>query len=101
MIVNMATKTYDMSENQYKIFLNVAKKCLESGIYAIENEDKGIAIMLNKKAKSKEDLEEQMEEYERNGFKVYYNWIWFIFKKHRICFWGWCENIGEEKWMMK
>ncbi len=71
MRVQMANKIYEMTANQYKGFLKVAKDCMPVGIYAVEKD--GIAIMMNEKPKDREDLRKQLEDLKKKGFRVYWN----------------------------
>ncbi len=62
---------YEMDKKQFRSVLDIAKKSVKMGIYAVEKD--GIAEMKNEKFESKEDLKKSVAEYEKNGFKVYHN----------------------------
>lgn len=62
---------YEMSRKQFDGVLNVAKKAVKRGIYAVEND--GIVQMKKETYTNKAELEKAVAEYEENGFKVYYN----------------------------
>lgn len=60
-----------MTAQQLNRVLKVASKQVPFGIYAVK---KGrICELHNDKFDSKEDLFENVEKYEKKGFKVYYN----------------------------
>lgn len=71
MKVILKDSVYEMNRKQFRGVLNIAKKSVKTGIYAVEKD--GIAEMKNEPFDSKEDLEKSIAEYEKNGFKVYYN----------------------------
>ena len=71
MRVQMGNKIYEMNSKRYKGFLEAVKGCLPVGIYAVEKD--GLAIMMNKKPKDREDLRKQVEDFKKKGFKVYWN----------------------------
>ena len=62
---------YEMSRKQFDGVLNVAKKAVRRGIYAVENG--GMAQMKKETRSNKAELEKAVAEYEEKGFKVYYN----------------------------
>lgn len=70
MIVNMGTKTYEMSSKQAKAILETAKKLADCNIYGIEKGN--IVIMLNEKYENDMSLKKAVGEYEAKGFKVYW-----------------------------
>ena len=70
MIVNMGTKTYEMSSKQAKAILETAKKLADCNIYGIEKGN--IVIMLNEKYEDDMSLKKAVGEYEAKGFKVYW-----------------------------
>jgi ABC-type molybdate transport system substrate-binding protein len=62
---------YEMTEEQAKGNLNVAKKLVPCGIYAVQ---KGDTIELkNQPYVYKQNLRKAVAEYVKRGFKVYYN----------------------------
>ncbi len=71
MRVSIKNNVYGMSRKEYKQFLKIASKAIPCGIYAAEKGS--IAIMLNEKYDSVEDLRKSVSEYKLKGFKVYYN----------------------------
>ncbi len=62
---------YEMNRKQFRGVLDIAKKYVKIGIYAVEKD--GTAEMKNETFDGKEDLKKSVSEYEKNGFKVYYN----------------------------
>ena len=62
---------YEMSRKQFDGVLNVAKKAVRRGLYAVENG--GMAQMQKETYSNKSELEKVVKEYEEKGFKVYYN----------------------------
>ena len=70
MIVNMGTKTYEMSSKQAKAILETAKKLADCNIYGTEKGN--IVIMLNEKYEDDMSLKKAVGEYEAKGFKVYW-----------------------------
>lgn len=62
---------YDMNRKQFDGVLNVAKKAVKHGIYAVEKD--GTAEMKKEMYSNKSELEKVVKEYEAKGFKVYYN----------------------------
>ncbi len=71
MRVILNNSIYEMNRKQFRGVLDIAKKSVKMGIYAVEKD--GIAEMKNEPFDSKEDLNKFVEEYARNGFKVHYN----------------------------
>lgn len=71
MTVNMGNNIYKMNIAQFAILTTTASKYMPFGIYAVKKD--GIAIMLNKKYKSKSELDEDIAKFKDKGFKVYYN----------------------------
>lgn len=70
MIVNMGTKTYEMSSKLAKAILETAKKLADCNIYGIEKGN--IVIMLNEKYEDDMSLKKAVEEYKKKGFKVHW-----------------------------
>lgn len=62
---------YEMNRKQFRAVLEVAKKAVKNGIYAVEKD--GIAEMKKDIFDSKEELIKEVSEYESKGFKVHYN----------------------------
>ena len=62
---------YEMSRKQFDGVLNVAKKAVRRGIYAVEKG--GTAEMKKETYSNREELKKSVAEHEENGFKVYYN----------------------------
>ena len=71
MTVNMGDNVYEMNIAQFAILLSTASKYMPFGIYAVKKD--GVAIMLNKKYKSKNELDKDIAKFRNKGFKVYYN----------------------------
>lgn len=71
MRVILKDSVYEMNRKQFRGVLNIAKKSVKMGIYAVEKD--GIAEMKNETFDGKEDLKKSVAEYAKNGFKVYYN----------------------------
>lgn len=71
MRVILKDSIYEMNRKQFRCVLNIAKKSVKMGIYAVEKD--GIAEMKNEIFESKEDLTKSVAEYEKNGFNVHYN----------------------------
>ncbi len=71
MRIILKDNVYEMNRKQFRGVLDIAKKSVKMGIYAVEKD--GIAEMKNETFDSKEDLEKSVAEYEENGFKAYYN----------------------------
>ena len=70
MIVNMGTKTYEMSRKQAKAILETAKKLSNCNIYGIEKGN--VVIMLNEKYEDDMSLKKAVEDYKKKGFKVHW-----------------------------
>lgn len=62
---------YEMGNKEYMGVIKVASAQIPCGIYAVEKG--GICELRKDKFERKEDLKKTVEEYEDNGFKVYYN----------------------------
>lgn len=62
---------YDMNRKQFDGVLNVAKKAVKHGIYAVEKD--GTAEMKKETYSNREELKKSVAEYAKSGFKVYYN----------------------------
>lgn len=62
---------YDMGSKQFGGVLNVAKKAVKCGIYAVEKG--GMTQMKKETYSNKAELEKAVAEYKEKGFKVYYN----------------------------
>ncbi len=71
MKVILKDSIYEMNRKQFHGVLDIAKKSVKMGIYAVEKD--GIVEMKNEIFDSKEDLKKSIAKYEKNGFKVYYN----------------------------
>lgn len=71
MRVILENSVYEMNRKQFRAVMEVAKKSVKRGIYAIEKD--GLAEMKKDTFDSKEDLRKAVAEYESKGFKVYYN----------------------------
>lgn len=62
---------YGMNDAEYKQFMNVAKKQVSMGIYAVEKY--GVCELKNERYTDIADLKRVVSDYEGCGFKVYYN----------------------------
>ena len=62
---------YKMTNKQEKSVLGIASRMIKKGIYAVEKH--GVCELLKEKYTTDEDLQRAIAEYEKNGFKVYYN----------------------------
>ena len=71
MRVVLKKTVWEMQRTEFNKFLKVAKKHVKTGIYAIEKN--GICEMLNERYDSAEKLLQHVNDYEQQGFKVYYN----------------------------
>lgn len=71
MRVILKDNVYQMNRKQFKEVLDIAKDSVKFGIYAVVKN--GIAEMKNEAFDTKENLKKSVAEYEKNGFKVYYN----------------------------
>lgn len=70
MIVNIGTKTYEMSRKQAKAILGTAKKLANCSIYGIEKGN--VVIMLNEKYEDDMSLKKAVGECKKKGFKVHW-----------------------------
>lgn len=70
MIVNIGTKTYEMSRKQAKAILGTGKKLADCNIYGIEKGN--IVIMLNEKYEDDISLKKAVGKYKAKGFRVYW-----------------------------
>lgn len=70
MIVNMGTKTYEMTHKQAKAILGTAKKIANCNIYVVEKGN--VVIMLNEKYEDDMSLKKAVGQYKKKGFKVYW-----------------------------
>ena len=70
MIVNIGTKTCEMSRKQVKAILGTATKFANCNIYGIEKGN--VVIMLNEKYEDDMSLKKAVEEYKKKGFKVHW-----------------------------
>ena len=71
MKVLLNNSVYEMSRKQFDGVLNVAKKAVRRGIYAVEKD--GMAQMKKETHSNKAEIEKAVAEYEEKGFKVYYS----------------------------
>lgn len=71
MKVILKNSLYEMNRKQFRAVLEVAKKAVKCGIYAIEKD--GLAEMKKETFDSMEDLRKAVADYEKKGFKVHYN----------------------------
>lgn len=71
MKVIMDQKVYEMTKKQIEGVLNVVRKQIPFGIYAVKKDD--TCELKKEKFSDKEKLKLEVAEYTRNGFKVYYN----------------------------
>ena len=62
---------YDMGSKQFGGVLNVAKKAVKCGIYAVEKG--GMTQMKKETYSNKAELEKAVAEYKEKGFNVCYN----------------------------
>jgi hypothetical protein len=69
MKVILKDKIYEMDRKQFCGLLDIAKRSVNMGIYAVQKD--GIAEMKNEKFNNKTDLQKAVAEYVKNGFKVY------------------------------
>lgn len=68
----MDDNVYEVGRALFRNMLKVARKAVKPiGVYCVEKD--GTAVMLNKKAPNKAILNKQIEKYEKEGFKVYFN----------------------------
>lgn len=71
MKVILKDKVYEMSRKQFCGLLDVAKRSMNIGIYAVQKD--GVAEMKNEQYENKADLRKAVAEYSKAGFKVYCN----------------------------
>lgn len=71
MRVIINNSVYGMNDAEYKQFMNVAKKQVSIGIYAVEKD--GVYELKNERYTDIADLKRVVSDYEGCGFKVYYN----------------------------
>lgn len=71
MRVIINNSVYGMNDTEYKQFMNVAKKQVSMGIYAVEKD--GVCELKNERYTDIADLKRVVSDYEGCGFKVYYN----------------------------
>lgn len=71
MKVIINNSVYGMKDAEYKQFMNVAKKQVSMGIYAVEKD--GVCELKNERYTDIADLKRVVSDYAGCGFKVYYN----------------------------
>ena len=71
MRVIIGKSVYDMDAKQLDGVLKIASKQVPFGIYAVKKND--ICELHNDKFDSKEKLMDEVNEYTKNGYIVYYN----------------------------
>lgn len=71
MKVILKDKIYEMNRKQFNGLLDVARKSMKIGIYAVKKD--GIAEMKNETFESKEELKKAVAEYAAKGFKAHCN----------------------------
>lgn len=71
MRVIINNSVYGMNDAEYKQFMNVAKKQVSMGIYAVEKD--GVCGLKNERYADIADLKQVVSDYEGCGSKVYYN----------------------------
>ena len=71
MKVILNDSVYEMNRKQFRAVLDVAKKAVKHGIYAVEKD--GLAEMKKDAFDSEEELKKAIAEYVSKGFKVHYN----------------------------
>ncbi len=62
---------FEIDREQFQSVQDMVKRVVKMGIYAVEKD--GVVEMKNETFDSKEDLKKFVVEYEKAGFKVYYN----------------------------
>lgn len=62
---------FRMRKSEFKKVLQIASKNVPHGIYGILKDDKG--ELKNEPYNSAEELEKAVNEYEKEGFEVFYN----------------------------
>ena len=71
MKVIIGTSIYEMTSKQCDKLLEVAKKQIKFGIYAVKKD--GICELMKDEYTDKKKLLDDVKEYSKNGFKVYCN----------------------------
>lgn len=71
MKVIIGKTVYDLSEKQLEAVLNIAKKQVPVGIYAVRQN--GVIELKNKRYKSGKYMKKAVDKYESKGFIVYCN----------------------------
>lgn len=71
MRVIINNSVYGMEKTEYEQFLNVAKKQVSMGIYAVEKD--GVCELKNERYTDADKLKLAVSDYAGCGFKVYYN----------------------------
>lgn len=71
MKVKIGNKVYQMSRQKFKKMLEIGSEQVPFGIYAVSRGD--YAEMLNIRAHSTTQLKRDKRNFERLGYKVYYN----------------------------
>lgn len=69
MKVILKDKIYEMNRKQFCGLLDIAKRSVNMGIYAVQKD--GVAEMKKETFENKDDLKKAVAEYVKNGFKVY------------------------------
>ena len=62
---------YEMGRKTFRGVLNIAKKSVPHGIYAVSKDD--FCEMKKEVFKSHEEMNKQIVEYQKQGFMVYFN----------------------------
>ena len=62
---------YEMGKKTFKGVLDIAKKSVPFGIYAVQKDD--FCEMKKETFKSAEEMNKQIVQYQKMGFKVYFN----------------------------
>lgn len=83
MRVIINNSVYGMNDAEYEQFMNVAKKQVSMGIYAVEKD--GVYELKNERYTDIADLKRVVSDYEGCGFKVYYNELTKIPKMEKGC----------------
>lgn len=71
MRVIMKDTLFIATKKESKEFINICKRLVSCGIYAVKKDD--LIECKNETYESREELLKAVHEYERLGFKVYYN----------------------------
>lgn len=71
MRVAVNNNIYDMNKKHLNGILNIAKKKIPFGIYAIQKDD--YCELRKDKFDSEDELRKNIADYEAKGFKVHYN----------------------------